>query len=92
MMNSKFIIENSKLFAQRLTKPGLTPTDQIRSAYMTVFSRPPSNNELTRAITFIEKTSKKFVDRKADSDEGKHLALAAFCQALFASSEFRFLN
>lgn len=92
MMNSKFVIDSSKIFARRLDVPGKTTADQIRSAYKVVYSRPPSQDELTRAIQFVEKTAQKIAEQKIEAEEVNQLAMAAFCQALFASSEFRFLN
>ncbi len=92
MMNSRFVIESAKIFARRLEAPGKTMADQIRSAYTVVYSRQPSKDELARAMTFVEKTAQKLAEDNEETEEVNQIALAAFCQALFASSEFRFLN
>ena len=55
-------------------------------------TRSPSTEELERGTRFVEATRQKLLDRKLEEAEAEQMALAAFCQALYASGEFRILN
>ena len=92
MMNSGFVIEQSKKLAERLSRNGQTRDEQIVTAYQSVMTRSPSPKELERGARFVEATRQKLLDRKSKKAEAEQLALAAFCQALYASGEFRILN
>lgn len=92
MMNSKFVIGESKKLAARLGQPGASRESQVESAYHAVLTRSPSPKELQRALDFLESSHQKLTNQNHSPPESRQLALTAFCQALFASGEFRMLN
>ncbi|MEE2826204.1 MAG: DUF1549 and DUF1553 domain-containing protein, partial [Planctomycetota bacterium] len=92
MMNSRFVIEQSKKLAERLSRAGEARSEQIVAAYQSVITRTPSADELQRGSRFVESTRQKLIDKNTKEAEAEQLALAAFCQALYASGEFRILN
>lgn len=92
MMNDEFVLEQSKAMASRLLAHGQTPktdAERIELAYRLAFGRTPTAPETTRAASFI----KDFQHEEAGKDKNpQEAAWAAFCQALLASAEFRYVN
>jgi len=91
MMNSPFIIEQSEHFARRLLeREDLDRAGRVELAYRLAFSRQPASDELQRALDYIEKASASLGDGKTGS--GRLAAWASFCQALYGSAEFRYVE
>ncbi len=83
MMNDPSVIQAAgKLAEQLLEATDLQDEDRVRFAYRAVVSREPSADELKVALDFINEV-------KQESDS---IAWTGFCQSLFGSSEFRYLN
>ena len=85
MLNSPFIRENAAAFAKRFQGTSADPKERITAAYLTAFSRPPTAAEITRAESYL----KTQATERGGSTES---ALTTFCQALFASAEFRYVK
>ena len=85
MLNSPFIQENAAAFAKRFQGTSADPKERITAAYLLAFSRPPTAAEITRAEGYL----KTHAGERGGSPE---TALATFCQALFASAEFRYVK
>jgi len=92
MMNSTFVIDQSKNLAQRLMQQDEPRANQIVAAYRAVVTRSPSDEELERGTRFVDSTTQKLMDNNKNESDAEQLALAAFCQALYASGEFMILN
>lgn len=89
MMNSPIVLEQSKQFAKRiLDHQDWDDVQQIRFAYACALSREPSPDEIEGAQAFLRAANDSSGEDKGAVDP----AWAGFCQALFASSEFRYLN
>lgn len=86
-MNSPLVMEQSQHMAQRLMTEAPTAEARVERAYQLTLGRGPTPAELARAASLIES-----FQGDADDDLGRRDAWAAFCQALFASAEFRFLE
>lgn len=80
LMNSPLVVEHARHTARRLADSGSDPSSRIDAAYRLIFARKPSEGERSDATAFL----KNFPGGEAE-------AFAAFCQALFASAEFRYL-
>jgi hypothetical protein len=83
LMNSPFVVEHSRRTAARLLAPGSEPAALVRRAYVAILARPPSDLEQQEAAEFLQTFP---ADPSAPS-----AGLAALCQTLFASAEFRYL-
>lgn len=83
MMNSSVILKHSLKMAESLQT--LEPNARIAAAYQRALSRPPTNQEVDQALTFIAKMQKEW-----NGDSLK--AWQSFCKSLLASSEFIYLN
>jgi len=88
MMNSPFVLKRSKQMADRLLdESGFDDAGRVTLAYRLTLGRMPSASERDRALRFIDETAKELGDKDA-----RATAWASFCQALFASAEFRYVN
>jgi hypothetical protein len=93
VMNSPFVMEQAKGWAERLDK--LSATDdaaRVKRAFIEAFGREPGEGELLRARAFLNDFNEATVEKQPDAAARKKLAWQAFCQALIASAEFRYLN
>ena len=87
IINSPFVIEQSKLLAKRIQASSKSESENINTAYKILFSRTPSINELELAMFFLhanEEGSEKPINKM---DRWERLA-----QALLASNEFMYID
>ena len=82
IMNSQFIVEQSKNTAARLLKSAQGNDALIRESYALILNRTPNDEEEREAATFLQNLS---------TASEPATAIATLCQALFASPEFRCL-
>ena len=54
LLNSRFIMQQAGLFAERLTKEATDDSDQVRLAWNLCFQRDPTETELQESKKFIE--------------------------------------
>ena len=96
MMNSAFVIEQSDALGRRILKEAETPADRIDLAFRLVYNRPPTAEEIKASNQFFRSADTTPAAGKGgpgrSENEHKFVALSEFCQALFASAEFRYLN
>ena len=85
MLNSPFIRENAAAFAKRFQGTSADPKERIKAAYLTALSRQPTAAEVTRAEGYLK-------THAAERGGSPETALTTFCQALFASAEFRYIK
>jgi cytochrome c553 len=86
LLNSGFVYRQAETTAKKL----LDSPDRearIEQAYVNVLSRNPTPAETDRARTFL----KTFAESD-NTSESEVRAWTAFCQALLASAEFRYIN
>jgi hypothetical protein len=79
-----------------LAEKQLTNPERVELAYRLTVSRRPTAGELRRVADYINafgdaSKNENFKDSK-DPNKLRADAWATFCQALFASAEFRYLN
>ena len=84
LMNSPFVIRQAEAAASRLLTDRTDDVARIELAYRRFLSRPPTSPEVDRARAFLDGFSKGDLTGLA--------AWTAFCQALYASGEFRYLD
>ena len=86
-MNAPFVIRQAEALAERLRAVDGGDARRIERAYWLAFTRPPTDEERDQALAFL----RDFSARKSASEPARQ-AWPAFCQALFASAEFRYLD
>lgn len=88
MLNSEFARAQSKRMAERLlAHRNWNPEQRIRRAYQLALSRRPTEQELDQAAGYLNRQG----SRSERETEPVPQRWSAFCQALFASAEFRYL-
>ncbi len=92
LLNNAFLVEQSRRFATRVLKAAQDDDLRIQFAYRQAFGRDASERELQRARDFLREAGLMLVS--TNNEENKHLsdAWAAFCQALLASNELRYVD
>ncbi len=86
MLNNRFVIQQSDAFARRIATENAQLKDQIESAFLLAFARPPTQSERAATQTFLRSFATVAKSRSAEAATG---GLSAFCQSLLASAEFR---
>lgn len=84
MMNNGFVIEASDAFARRLMDEQSSYSDRINAAFELTYGRKPTRQERAAATAFVQRF-------QSDGVNGQQ-TLAALCQSLFASAEFRYID
>ena len=93
LMNSDFILKMSAAMADRLVqeRPG-KPGEQLRRGWELAFGRPPSDDQLARSQLFLQEQTDVLSGGQAKEDEAHRAALATYCQALFGSTRFLYIE
>jgi hypothetical protein len=95
MLNNAFVTSQAQVMAYRVATQATARTDVARVdlAYRLALGRPASVAERERAVKYL---SNYLLDSNGSkgktADKARVDAFASFCQALFASAEFRYLN
>ena len=80
------MIRQAEGLADRLRAFEGDDAKRVDRAYRLALARPPTVGERDRALAFL----RDFAKRSGGTDSAR-AAWSAFCQALFASGEFRYL-
>jgi Protein of unknown function (DUF1553) len=93
LMNSDFVTENSDALAARLLGDAkLDDAGRVDMTFQLVLTRPASDTEIERALAFIQRASDAMKAAKPNDDKLAIHAWSGFCQALFGSAEFRYID
>ena len=86
------VIQECHPFAARVLQSSADDTSIIRDSYRRAFAREPGELEIQRAIEFLRETDAALLPSEISSEMRRDTVWAAFCQALLASNEFRYLD
>ncbi|HIK90753.1 MAG TPA: DUF1553 domain-containing protein [Planctomycetes bacterium] len=101
MMNSDFVLAQSDIFARRIVADvGRDRGLQVQRAWELVFTQSPTEEETEQALAFIsqqaeylrEKPETKKLEKADGNMTAGQLALANFCQTLFSSNRFLYVD
>ncbi len=94
LLNDGFVRTRAINFADRVVKEaGADPAAQARLAWRLGLGREPSASELESATAFLNAQLQKRASRQPDDKNTmQKLALADFCQAIFALNEFIYVD
>ena len=90
MLNNPLVLEQSDALARRLMKSSSTSKERIATAFQIVYGRDAEANEMRSAMEFFRKANQG--NDSVTKSEKTFVLLSQFCQALFCSAEFRFVN
>ncbi|MBM3457314.1 MAG: DUF1549 domain-containing protein [Armatimonadetes bacterium] len=91
MLNSPWVRSQAATFARRLEEQPGTEDERIAGAYRLVYGRDASAAEVARSRRFVEETARELSAGRPEA-EVRREAWSLFCQALYASSEFRYVD
>jgi hypothetical protein len=96
LMNSEFVLSQSQELAERVLADACCLEDQIRLAWQLALGHEPNANQLAAAMDMIAVQEQEFAgqdlpDKSSTADPAKR-ALATFCQALFSSNHFLYID
>jgi hypothetical protein len=93
LMNSPWVVRHAEAAADRLLAlEGLRDADRVERAYLVILGRRPADDEEQAALAFLESYAGRLVAHEPNPDKRRRAALAGFCQALLASTEFRYME
>ncbi|MBT5124862.1 MAG: DUF1553 domain-containing protein, partial [Planctomycetaceae bacterium] len=95
MLNSQFITQQSRHFADRLVRLSDSTEDAIRIAWRLVYSKEINDEECSEALDFMtamQKTLTTDYQNKGLKDDVQRDALSLFCQALISSNQFIYIE
>lgn len=95
LLNDTFIRGRAEEFARRLVREGGSETGgRVRLAWLLAFAREPASSELRSSMEFLEGQLNRRATRTTETGvvDAGHLALADFCQAIFAMNEFIYVD
>jgi hypothetical protein len=95
LLNDTFVRARALDFAQRVEKEaGVEPKAQVCLAWRLALGREPSTSELKSGMTFLNSQFRQRSRRDPGKPqtEPQQLALADFCQAVFALNEFIYVD
>lgn len=98
LMNNRFVVEQAEVLASRTEKEaGKDPIAQIKQAWQRVLGQVPTAKQIETATQFLSQQKTEFAQSAAVKADPKkpapeHLALAHFCQALFSSNPFLYID
>jgi hypothetical protein len=92
-LNSPLIRDASGSFAANLLKENVADDgSRIRDAYLNAYGRPATPAEVARVEAYISRYSTAVAAVEPDAAKRRLRAYQSFCQALFASNEFLYLD
>jgi cytochrome c553 len=94
LLNNASVHKLAEAMADRLIVTRARGADLGQAAFTLAFSRPPTPGELAATQEFFKKfyAAEGKPGEGADTQSLARRALIAFCQSLFGSAEFRYLN
>lgn len=93
LLNGKFVLEQSRAFAKSLLDAA-EPDDaaRIKSAYLRAFGRSPEPVETAEALAYLKAYEERLAKIEPDAGKRRLTAWQSYCQILFASNEFVYMN
>jgi mono/diheme cytochrome c family protein len=93
MLNDEVVLESSAAMARHLlAQPGLDDAGRIRRAYESAYGRPPTDRESARAVDYLRRFAAVLESQGVGPEARPLKAWQGLCQAIFAASEFIYLN
>lgn len=91
MMNNDFVVDQSEQLADRAAREaGSEPKAQLHRAWRLALAEEPSREQLDSALAFVSAQRADFAASK-EKDPARR-ALATFCQVLFGSNAFLYVD
>ncbi|HEY1598507.1 MAG TPA: PSD1 and planctomycete cytochrome C domain-containing protein [Pirellulales bacterium] len=91
LLNNGLVREAAQQLAARAASANdATPADMVRRAYLIALARPPGDDELADATSFLDQQSALYTAEGKPA--ARTIALADFCQVLLGLNEFIYVD
>ncbi|MDB4372871.1 hypothetical protein N9Z53_03750, partial [Mariniblastus sp.] len=81
-----------RLAERLLADESIDDKKRVNLAYQSVLSRNATGPEIERARKYIDNLANEFSDSAGDAEKRQRIAWSGFCQVLFGSAEFRYVD
>jgi hypothetical protein len=93
MMNSPIVLGRTRVLAEQLLSGAESDDDaRVDAAYQRAYSRPPSPQEISRALQFVGHYQADLADQKVEPAEARVRAWQALCRVILSSNEFMYVD
>ena len=92
LMNSEFVHEQARHFAEQLQQQNRSFEEIIQTAYLSVFGRHPDQEELEKAAGFVSEAEKLSAAAGVADADLKLESLSSYLRSMFAGNEFLFVD
>jgi hypothetical protein len=92
LLNNPFVLGRAAALAERLTHASNEDSKVVEAAYELILARQPDPGEMRRALEFLSSGAATTGEENPVAEDARKTQVAAFCQALLASNEFRYLD
>jgi len=92
LLNNPFVLERSHALAEHLLNTSSEDRQIVENAYERVLARLPDEGEKSRALDFLGRAAPTAGEENPAGQNARRTQVAAFCQALLASNEFRYFE
>jgi Protein of unknown function (DUF1553)/Protein of unknown function (DUF1549)/Planctomycete cytochrome C len=93
MMNDRLVLRCSEAMGRRLlARPDLDDRGRVHLAYSTAYGRPPLETEIDRASKYLRRFEGELEAQGSEAEARRRMSWQALCQAIFASSEFLYID
>ncbi len=93
LMNNDFVMAQAEAMARHLLDDlKLKGSALGTAAFHSCYSRPPTAEEARKTSVYFQRFVKTAQEENIKLEQARRMALSSFCQALFSSAEFRYVN
>jgi hypothetical protein len=92
MMNSRLVLEETRALATRLLDQAGDDAARIRLAYETCLARPPTSDEVSRALALLDAVSRAPALQGEDAESRRIRAWQSLCKGLLSTNEFLYVD
>ena len=93
MMNSEFVLNQSRAIAQQLIESGdLDTPAKVHALYQKAYSRLPSASEVSRAVGYMDRLSSELANDGVSAPEIEQRAWTSLARAVLSANEFIYVE
>lgn len=92
LMNNEFVAQRAEAMGKLLLERCQTPRERAAHAFLRTYGRLATAEELESCVRFFQSFLPAAEKKSGNRQAAEKLAMTSFCQALFCSAEFRYLN
>jgi hypothetical protein len=92
LMNNPFVREQAEGLARRVLESSAEPRCRVARAYALTFGRPPGEEEVDRALAYLDRYGRQLENMGVPFDRTDAEAWTSFARVLLSSNEFFYVD